>query len=200
MNKSQTNIIVIEDDERFRGSAVLFLIGMHYETVKFCLTMAEGIAFLTSHLDEKNIIILDYQLSQGEMGNEVLHVIRKDISKLVPVIFWTANTIQEIAEIISDKTYAVVSKTESSETLLSIIKQAENELNHTIEGALEEWLVLEKGISVDPYLIKVSKQELTIKEILNELRLQTPTGQKFEKNLLMLTIDLLLRRKEKLND
>lgn len=198
MSKSSTNIIVIEDDQAFETHSSLFYIKEKYESVNFFKSIQEGLDFLKEHLSKKNIIILDYQLSGGRWGNDVLHTIRTDISKLVPVIFWTANTIKEISSIISDNAFAVVSKTDSIDALLNEVQKAEKELNFTIEGALEEWLVIEKENSNKPYLIQISGKEFTLENILYELRHQTDLGQKFEKNLLMLTIDLLLRRKEKI--
>lgn len=48
-------------------------------------------------------------------------------------------------------------------------------------------------------LIQANGKQYTLNEILYEVRMQTETGQKLEKDLIMLTIDLLLRNKENLN-
>ena len=49
-------------------------------------------------------------------------------------------------------------------------------------------------------MITASGKTYTLRNILSEVREQTETGRQLEKNLMMLTIDLLLREKETLQD
>ena len=63
---------------------------------------------------------------------------------------------------------------------------------------LEEWIQMQKAQGDIPYLLTIGGRDYTLNELLNEIRLNTEFGQKFVKDLNMLTIDLLLRRKEKL--
>lgn len=201
MEKSNTIILVIEDTIEFKIHSALFQVREKYEQVEFFESAKEGLSFLKKNLGKRIIVVLDYQLSNQEKGNKVLHDIKHNYSHLIPVIFWTANRIEEIADIIEDKTFAIVSKTSSMFSLVNKIIEAENELKHSLEGALEEWILLQEESKLDlPYMITANGQEYSLKDILSNIRLANPIGKALEKDLIMLTIDLLLRQKEKLND
>lgn len=199
MEKSNTIILVIEDTIEFKTHSALFQVREKYEQVEFFESAKEGLSFLKKNLGKRIIVVLDYQLSNQEKGNNVLHEIRDDISHLIPVIFWTANRIEEIADIIEDKTFAIVSKTSSMFSLVNKIIEAENEIKHSLEGALEEWILLQEESKLDlPYMITANGKQYSLRRILKEVREQTEFGMQMEKDLLMLTIDLLLRKKKSL--
>ena len=68
-------------------------------------------------------------------------------------------------------------------------------------GAIEDWINSHPSKNLDdPFLVLGNGKTLTLKEVLSEVRLQTDMGKKFRKDLIKLTIDLLVRKKEKLND
>jgi len=68
-----------------------------------------------------------------------------------------------------------------------------------VRTALEEWINLhEADIREKPYLISRNGKNYTLNEILHEIRMQTNIGKEIEKNIIMLTIDLLARNKERL--
>ena len=201
MEKSKTIILVIEDTTEFKTHSALSRVREKYEQVEFFESAKEGLHFLKQNLGKRIIVVLDYQLSNQEKGNKVLHEIKHDISHLIPVIFWTANRIEEIVEIVEDKVFAIVPKSATIFLLVNKIIEAENELKHSLEGALEEWILLQEESNLDlPYMITANGQQYSLKDILNNIRLANPIGKVLEKDLMMLTIDLLLRQKEKLND
>jgi hypothetical protein len=47
-------------------------------------------------------------------------------------------------------------------------------------------------------MITVNGEQYTLNDLLRLIRLEDPIGKEIEKDLIMLTIDLLLRQKEKL--
>lgn len=198
MEKSKTIILVIDDTTEFKTHRALSRVKEKYEQVEFFESAKDGLSFLKKNLGKRIIVVLDYQLSNQEKGNKVLHEIKHDISNLIPVIFWTANTIQEIGEIIDDKVFAIVLKSSNIFLLRDKIIDAENEQKHSIEGALEEWILLQEENQDEPYMITANGHQYTLNELLRLIRLDDPIAQEIEKDLLMLTIDLLLRQKEKL--
>jgi len=192
--------IIIIDDLLPDDDPVIALLKRDYHEVKLIKSPQEGIEYITSHLSYRHIVILDYKFAQNEPdGAFVLEKIREK-SKIIPVILWTANgnMITELESFINNKAFAMVPKAPYEE-LLSKIKEAENFINNSVEGALEEWIKLEGQESLErPFLIAADGKEYTLAQLLSEIRMQSNFGKKIEKDLLMLTIDLLIRKKENL--
>ena len=198
MEKSNANIIIIDDDESLKDDDLLFELEQSYNIVVLLSTPKAGVEYIEQHLSNKNIVVSDYRFADNETGRDVLIQIR-ELSQTMPVILWTANSdkITEINDFINNHTFAIVPKAPYS-LLMDKIKQAEISLDNSIEGALEEWILMQKAQGDIPYLLTIGGRDYTLNELLNEIRLNTEFGQKFVKDLNMLTIDLLLRRKEKL--
>jgi len=198
MEKSNANIIIIDDDESLKDDDLLFELDQSYNIVVLLSTPKAGVEYIKENLSSKNIVVLDYRFDETETGRDVLLQIR-ELSKTIPVILWTANIdkINEINDFINNHTFAIVPKAPYS-LLMDKIKEAEVFLDNSIEGALEEWIQMQENKGDDPYLLTISGKNYTLNELLNEIRLNTEFGQKFVKDLNMLTIDLLLRRREKL--
>ncbi len=199
MAKSNTNIIIIDDEPELQEHELIFELKLLYEKVEIFANPNEGIKYVKTHLNDKNIIVLDYRFENYSNGSNVLKDIR-DESKVIPVILWTANAdkILEFIDIANNKIFAILPKS-PYEPVLKTIKDAENELDTSIEGALEEWISIQNEEDLDsPYLITANGEQYTLNELLREIRLQTPFGTQVQKDLLMLTIDLLLRNKKQL--
>lgn len=199
MAKSKTNIIVIDDEPELKEHELIFELKLLYENVEIFANPYAGIDYVKTHSGEKNIIILDYRFENYENGSHILEEIRGE-NKVIPVILWTANAdkIQEFIDIVNNKIFAILPKS-PYEPVLKVIKDAENELDTSIEGALEEWISIQNEEDLDsPYLITANGKQYTLNDLLKEIRLQTPFGTQVQKDLLMLTIDLLLRNKKQL--
>jgi DNA-binding NtrC family response regulator len=198
MEKSNANIIIIDDDESLKDDDLIFELEQNYNIVELLSTPKAGVQYIKDNLSSKNIVVLDYRFDETETGRDVLLQIR-ELSKTTPVILWTANIdkINEINDFINNHTFAIVPKAPYG-LLMDKIKEAEVFLDNSIEGALEEWIQMQENKGDDPYLLTISGKNYTLNELLNEIRLNTEFGQKFVKDLNMLTIDLLLRRREKL--
>jgi DNA-binding NtrC family response regulator len=199
MNKSNVNIIIIDDELDLEDDPLVFELNQIYNSVNILHTPDEGIEFVKNNLNQKNIVLLDYRFTADtHNGSFVLDEIRK-VSKSIPVILWTANAdkINEYVEIINNQVFAVMAKA-PYEPLLEKIKEAEILLNSSIEGALEEWILIQEENQDQPYMITVNGEQYTLNDLLRLIRLEDPIGKEIEKDLIMLTIDLLLRQKEKL--
>lgn len=198
---NKTNIIVIDDDERIENHPLLVKLRQLYNNVEILSSPKEGTDYVATHLDQRNIIILDYKFdADRSTGRDVLEKIRQ-ISKLIPVIIWTANgdRLTEIADFVNYKAYAILNKS-PYEPVLESVSRADKELNNSLEGAIEEWVLLQDKNELDkPYMINANGKSYSLRDILREVREQTPFGQRIEKDLIMLTIDLLIRNKESLD-
>ncbi|MEA5258482.1 hypothetical protein VB264_11870 [Arcicella aquatica] len=199
MNKSNVNIIIIDDELDLEDDPLVFELNQIHNSVNILHTPDEGIEFVKNNLNQKNIVLLDYRFTADtHNGSFVLDEIRK-VSKSIPVILWTANAdkINEYVEIINNQVFAVMAKA-PYEPLLEKIKEAEILLNSSIEGALEEWILIQEENQDQPYMITANGEQYTLNDLLRLIRLEDPIGKEIEKDLIMLTIDLLLRQKEKL--
>ena len=79
------------------------------------------------------------------------------------------------------------------------VKKAELFLDTEIEGAIEEWVKIQDKFSLDkPYIIEIGDKSYSLNDILREIRQQTEFGRQFQKDLIMATIDLLLKKKIRL--
>lgn len=198
--KNQTTHIIIVDDLLPENDPVVVKLKQEYENVKVINSPEDGLKFISDHLSKKMIVVLDYKFAVGEPdGAVVLEKIRA-ASKLIPVIMWTANgnQIAEFESFVNNRAYAFVHKGNYPD-LLKKINGANEELESSLEGALEEWIKIQEQTNGDkPFLINADGKQFTLADMLKELRQQTAFGQKLEKDLLMLTIDLLIRNKESL--
>lgn len=80
------------------------------------------------------------------------------------------------------------------------LKKAFTYMNTDISNVIEEWIKEHPEDKMDkPFFATTDGKSYTLKEILREIRLQTPLGVEVAKNINKLTIDLLMRNKEKLS-
>jgi DNA-binding NtrC family response regulator len=199
MAKFNTNIIIIDDEPELTEHELVFELKLLYEKVEIFAKPNDGIEYIKAHIGEKSIVILDYKFDSYANGSHILEAIRGE-SKVIPVILWTANAdkIHEFVDIANNKIYKILHKS-PYEPVLKTVQDAENELNTSVEGALEEWIAMQDADDLDkPYLITANGRAYTLNDLLKEIRLQTPFGTQVQKDLLMLTIDLLIRNKEQL--
>lgn len=163
-----------------------------------------GLRFLKDHLEKRNIVVLDIMFDSSKLdGHKILEKIR-EYSHLIPVILWSAvNEKKEaFSDFINNAAFAFVKK--GARSYLSVVekvKQANEWLNNSVEGMIEEWIDIRERLqkyNKQPYLIEAEGKSYTLEQLRQEIRQQTPVGQRFIKDLHMLTLDLLLRNKEKL--
>ena len=200
MTKSDTHIIVIDNDFQ-EDDPLIVKLRQSYNNVHLFGNPEDGIGYIESNLNQKNIVLLDILFPSNEPdGHEILRKIR-DISYLIPVIIWSGlvESNETFSDFINLKTFKFIKKNTPFTDIISAIKEAELELETSLEGALEEWIELH-GQRDEPILVTSSGKEYSLNDILKEVRMQTEFGAGFEKRLLKLTIDLLMRGKEKVDD
>lgn len=205
MSKLNATIVIIDDDRTLEETSIgLFLeLRMSFDSVKVFLKQNDALNFISSNLNKRIIVLLDLDFSANPPdGNIVLELIR-DISRLVPVIIWSgADEDKEVfADLINNQAFGFLDKNASSEEIITKLTEAYNHISNNIDVALEEWINAHSEEQMNqPYMVTVDGKQLTLKDLLDEIRKQTPTGKQFSKSLSKLTIDLISRNKEKLND
>lgn len=200
MAKSKTKIVIIDDsfpktDPRFHT------LKKYFENVVLKETPKEGVDYIKEYEVDRLIILLDYKFGDGEpTGRWVLEEIRK-ISFVIPVILMTENDIptEDFPDFINEKTYSFIKDKGSAKEILAKVKEADIELSTKVEVALEDWIDRHSPEDRDkPYLTMRSGETYTLNNVMKEIRLQTEFGQKMEKKILKLAIELLAKDIEKL--
>ncbi len=200
MQNKITNIVII-DDLLNDSDLIVRQIRHSYKKVFLLKSVKEGIEYLDSNLDKRNIVLLDYQFSKEEpKGDFVLENLRKK-TMLIPVILMTVNVnnIDNYISLINNKVFSVIDNKHDYKLILDTILKAEQSLE--IDNALQEWIGQHPDYEKDnPVYISSESKSYSLNEILTEMRMQTKIGKDFSKRLTKLTIDLLMRNKESQND
>ena len=199
MQKSNTTIVIIDDNITHETPPYDDLKNKFKKIISF-KKIKNGLIYLNNNLQEKKIVILDYQFPEDKDGGlKILKEIRKK-SFLTPVILLTDGKISKdkYPKLINNKLDIYAKKGEGDDIEEKIF-EAEKKLNNNVAVALEEWIsVQEKEKREQPYTISASGEEYSLNEILTEVRKETDFGQNFIKDLNALTIHLLLKNKVKL--
>ncbi len=125
---------------------------------------------------------------------------------MLTVIVCTTKPLNEISEsdlkdFINNHIFSLSDKMDNTLKRVEIVTKAVAFLEKQIDTILEQWILrrteMERKI---PYITTKSGKSYSLNDLLVEIRNQTPVGVELEKNMINLTIDLLTRDKEKLND
>jgi DNA-binding NtrC family response regulator len=204
---SKLNIIVIDDNIKITDP-LLVQLQINFEDANIILknNAKGGLDYIINNLNSKMIVLLDYDLGQGEPnGTEIFSKIRETTS-LLYVIIITAKLIddipnKELVTYVNKDALAVIDKTTSLEDKIRLVKKAIHTLDVRVDSALEQWITNHTDDQQnEPYLITSTGKKLTLKDILKEIRQQTDLGQKMERNIMMLAVDLLTRGKKHLSN
>jgi DNA-binding NtrC family response regulator len=207
MEDSKLNIIVIDDNLK-KTDPLLVQLQLNFKDANVILkdNAKEGLEYILDNLNNKMIVLLDYDLGAGEPnGTEIFLRIREQTA-LLYVIIITAKLIDnipngELVTYINKDALAVIDKTISLEDKIILIKKAIHALDVKVDCILEQWIANHsEDEQNEPYLTTTSGDEFTLKKILNEIRQQTDFGRKMERNIMMLTVDLLTRRKKQVGN
>jgi len=191
--------IIVIDDNLEETSPLIIALGISYgkEYVKLFKKSSDGLAYITSNLTKKIIVILDIGFGVGEKnGREILAGIRVH-NKLIPVIIWSATDIvgDDFLEFINNHALFYEKKTAPYKKIIARVKDAEHRLSLDVSTAMEEWLD-EQEDKEQILMIEENGKSYSAQKLIEEIRLETEFGQRVESNILKLTIDLLFRKKE----
>lgn len=189
--KSKTKVIVI-DDEIKETHPLIIKLRQNFENVVPYSIAAKAISDIKQNLGEKTILILDLKLSGGETGYTTLKDLR-DLSYQIPVIIWTAlderNT--ESFQLINLKSYAIRDKVTSLDEIVKIVLQADADIEYGLSNALEKWIMAQPGNHDKPFVISTGGKTISLNDMLDEVRRDSPQGRSFTQDLVNLTIELM---------
>lgn len=200
--KSEATIVIIDDEIKGNEELLIELREKFHEVITYESSNA-ALAELKEYYSKKTIILLDLSFAPKEKnGHDVLQKIR-DENQLIPVIIWSAANENEepFFDLINNSAFGFLKRDASSEEILEMLNEADAHLDMSISGALEDWINAHPDEDKDkPYIITINGKKLMLNDLLKEVRMQSPLGKHFSAMLTKLTIDLLIRNKETLND
>ena len=204
---NNTEIVIIDDSFDIFDPLVIELREKFPEAnVTVINNPDEGLNFVFANLSKKIIVLLDYNFKTGQpKGHDILLKIREKTS-LVYVIIMTAKQFStiphsELVDFVNNDALAVVQNTIDTAEILKLVSKAAQQLSVRVDCILEQWISNHsEDEQEEPYLTTTSGETFSLKDVLREVRQQTAFGQKMERNIMMLAIDLLTRGKKKLSD
>lgn len=197
MDKSTTKIIIV-DDELKSNHPLIVKLGQFFEEVTLFKKASDAIAKVKDNLGTRIIMILDLRLSGGETGGRALAALR-ELSYQIPVIIWTAvdEKTMEFFDLINFKAYAIRDKDEKTENLVALVQQADADMNYALSNALERWIMAQPGDHDEIYAVATNGETVSLNQMLDEVRKDTPKGKEFTQDLVNLTIELMEKEQKK---
>lgn len=197
-------ILIIEDNLKFKEDALVWELKAKYgnKNVVFITNPKEALSFLEKNLDKNIIVLLDIEFPDNEMdGHGILAKIR-EFSSLIPVILWSGidESQETFSDFINNNVFWFVTKTTNIEHTMSVFEAAERYFKTNLDNTIEDWIILKDDDKDKPVYFTSDGKSYSLNDLLLEIRTQTDIGKSFARKLNELTIDLLLRQKEKLND
>jgi DNA-binding NtrC family response regulator len=196
------SIIIIEDQLRYQEDALVWELKDRFENVYFFTDSKDALEFITTKASLRIIVLLDIDFNRKAEGHQILKDIRK-FSYQIPVILWSGIDEQKetFSDFINNKAFGYLNKHATIEEAFKIIDDAVIFLNESIDKVIEEWITQNHQTDKDkPVFLSSENKSYSLNDILREIRQDTEIGKDFSKRLTKLTIDLLMRNKESIND
>lgn len=191
-------IIYIDDNVDDDDPLVLSLIDEGFE-IKVLKDSKNALEYIKTR--QYDIVLLDLDMgARSTNGNQLFNEIRK-VDEKVPVVIISAyikrQQNDDFLGFINNEAKAIFNRTEDISKKVAKIKKIRDELNTSPGGALEDWIMKTKDQDAVLMVTKDGKK-YTAADILKEIKLRTPLGLQFEKDLNRLTVDLIARGKEQI--
>lgn len=196
------HIVIIEDDYKYQEDTLVWRLKDRFgdSNVHFFLNPFEGVQFVKAHLELNMIVLLDIDFPAYKISG---HDILKDLyetSKLIPVILWSAvdENDEPFKDLINNNAMGFIPKDTTKEESDPIINKAVTFFESSVDNAIEDWIIKNPGDRDKPIYFTSDKKSYSLNDIMHEIRVQSPDGKDFAKKFNALTIDLLLRNREKI--
>jgi hypothetical protein len=199
-------IIIIDDDPEM-ASRPLYeeLVGKYgKETIVWKDDPDEGLSYVKEHLTQKTIVILDYDFGSKRNGLALFQELQEE-SALLYIILNTAKDINviphsELKSFINNHIMALVDKTDGYIDTLKRVDYAIGYLNNRIDCILEEWILRHEFFTREkPYIRDEKGNNISLNDVLNEIRKDTEFGRKMSSNIISTAISLLQRDIDKID-
>ena len=198
----KTEILIIDDHMSLHDPFVRSIRKNRPEAVVTVLDDAgKGVEYISNDLRKKVVVFLDCRFDSGIQGVDALRRIREKTS-LVYIVRMSANPLSQMEEetlkaMINHRGIFFISNTEMDKAL-ELIEKIEYLMDSKVDCVLEQWIMDRDDIvSNEPYII-VGGVEYSLRDILDEIRLQTPFGKEVEKKMVRLAVHLLQNKKASL--
>ena len=198
----KTEILIIDDHMSLHDPFVRSIRKNRPEAVVTVLDDAgKGVEYISNDLRKKVVVFLDCRFDSGIQGVDALRRIREKTS-LVYIVMMSANPLSQMEEetlkaMINHRGIFFISNTEMDKAL-ELIEKIEYLMDSKVDCVLEQWIMDRDDIvSNEPYII-VGGVEYSLRDILDEIRLQTPFGKEVEKKMVRLAVHLLQNKKASL--
>lgn len=196
-------ILFLDDDQKLKEDSISWELKDKFgeDNVIHITSASEGLGFIKNNLESNLIVLLDIQFPKNEMdGHQLLSEI-KDISQLIPVILFSGvdENDESFSDFINNHAFGFISKTATSEEILTKIDEAVSHLKSSLDNTIEDWIIAKEEDKDKPVYFTADGKSYSLNQILTEIRNQTEVGKAFSQRLNQLTIDLLLRNKERLD-
>lgn len=197
-------VLIIDDNLKLKEDAIVWELEERFGegNVVFISDPQKALMYLKSNLNKNIIVLLDIQFPANEIdGHQILAKIR-EISSLIPVILWSGinESKETFSDFINNNAFWFISKTARIEEIMSVMDAAESYFKTSLDNSIEDWIIMKDEDKDTPVYYTSDGNSYSLNDILLEIRTQTDVGKSFARKLNELTIDLLLRKKEKLND
>ena len=197
----EVTFVIIDDNKEIQEHPLLFTIEDKFNNIRFFSNPQEGLDYIKDNLEINLIVLLDIEFSKDDILNG--HDLLKEIyssSSLIPVILWSGinQANEEFSDFINNRAFGFLSKDCSIAEAMEIINKAYLFLEKSLENSIEDWIIESPEDKDKPIYFSTEGDAYSLNDILFEVRNQTEIGKDFAQRLNALTIDLLLRGKEKL--
>ncbi|MGJ7033720.1 hypothetical protein [Niabella hirudinis] len=206
MNKevALTKIVVIHDDMDENYPLIVMLRDKYLdENVALFKHSQEGLDFVLNNLGKKMVVLLDKNFKDKNdiSGLKVFEKIREKTA-LVFVVLISANSIADFTEdelkiLVNKDLFKLEKFTNDYTSIIGLIDEAVSSIDMRVDAAIEDWLMA-NNLSDDKPILITETNQYTLKQILHEIRMETSIGRDFVKKVNNLTIELIMRNKEKI--
>lgn len=200
-----TKIVVIHDDMDDDYPLIVMLKDKYSdENVIFFKHSQEGLNYVLENLGKKMVVLLDKNFKDKDdiSGLKVFEKIREKTA-LVYIVLISANSIADFSEeelkiLINKDLFKLEKFTTDYKSIIQLIEEAVNSIDMRVDAAIEDWLMINNLEDEKPVLITETAR-YTLRDILKEIRLDSEVGKNFVKKINALTIELIMRNKEKIS-
>ncbi|MEY4903275.1 MAG: hypothetical protein RLZZ292_1090 [Bacteroidota bacterium] len=206
-NNRPFQIITIDDDLRFKEKPLFEeLIDIYgEENIIWKETPQEGLEYIKTNLTKRTIVILDYHFGDKMANGLAWLKPLQDTSSLIYVIVNTSHEVatipsSELKDCINNHLMALVDKTDGYGKTLSEVEKAIGYLNNRVDCILEEWILRHERFTREkPYIRNEKGENLSLNDVLNEIRKDTDFGRAMSSNIISTAISMLQRDIDKLD-
>ncbi len=206
MQNRPFQIVIIDDDLRFTERPLFEELVELYgqDNIIWKETPQEGLEYLNSNLTKRTIVLLDYYFGDKKPNGLAWWHSLQDTSSLIYVILNTSHEItfipqEELKYCINNHLMAIVDKTDGYKTTLLEVEKAIGYLNNRIDSMLEEWILRHEVFTREkPYIKDETGKQISLNDVLSEIRKDTDFGRKMTSNIINTAISFIQKDIDKI--